>query len=308
MAWVCVWILAGIGCLLLGFWCAGQNPKWGRSVRLDAKVEEIKYHVQNEGSGVIEENQCSVSVRLCFVWNGREYRETKEYRGLLSAPPPTQRQIQILFWPKDGRWKIWKRTRPYWLLLFPGAVFSICTGIALAVGGPKFSQLLGSFRYDDPNLVGQLFYGSLALLGILAGIAFGFFLIPYGFGPIFRPFLFKVWEAFGRLEEIQAKCIVIIFEAYDSNEGMFYPVFTYRGLEGIQYWRGPKNYKIGDYQPGAYYPIYRHRRTKRIYLRPKWVEVVNVPFAILRFVLLGGVLLIVLLTCMAMLGGVIVSL
>lgn len=250
--------------------------------------------------------QCLRETLLCLEWK-RIQRNQRVPRPFVRAAAYAAADPDFVL---AKGWTLEDLEKDKTLLAFAlsrSCVFN-CTGIALAVGGPKFSQMLGSFRYDDPNIVGQLFYGSLALLGILAGIAFGIFLIPYGFGPIFGPFLFKVWEAFGRLEEIQAKCIVIIFEAYDSNEGMFYPVFTYRGLEGIQYWRGPKNYKIGDYQPGAYYPIYRHRRTKRIYLRPKWVEVVNVPFAILRFVLLGGFLLIVLLTCMAMLGGVIVSL
>ena len=167
MIWTIVFLLAGAGCLGLAVWRLRQWFHRRKGIRIEAGIVDRRYQIPDDGTGIVDNKECGASVDLSFFWQGRSYRKVQDYKGILSVPAPEDKSVPVLFWPETGEWELWTRKRPYWLLLFPGAVFLIATGIALLIGGEGFAPMLGSFRYDEPNLVGQLVYGTGSALDLL---------------------------------------------------------------------------------------------------------------------------------------------
>lgn len=308
MIWTIVFLLAGAGCLGLAVWRLRQWFHRRKGIRIEAGIVDRRYQIPDDGTGIVDNKECGASVDLSFFWQGRSYRKVQDYKGILSVPAPEDKSVPVLFWPETGEWELWTRKRPYWLLLFPGAVFLIATGIALLIGGEGFAPMLGSFRYDEPNLVGQLVYGTGSALGICLCAAAGIGLAPYALGPIFGPFIFGLRKSAGMLEQLEARCIMIILDNYDSDGGWRYSVFCYATPEGPRYWRTKRDTTAKKIQVGLPCPLYRNRHTGEICLEPGLIDAIDVPFAVIRLALGGGFLLLWFLICLAGLWSVWMSL
>ncbi len=150
MIWTIVFLLAGAGCLGLAVWRLRQWFHRRKGIRIEAGIVDRRYQIPDDGTGIVDNKECGASVDLSFFWQGRSYRKVQDYKGILSVPAPEDKSVPVLFWPETGEWELWTRKRPYWLLLFPGAVFLIATGIALLIGGEGFAPMSGAFGTMSP--------------------------------------------------------------------------------------------------------------------------------------------------------------
>lgn len=110
------------------------------------------------------------------------------------------------------------------------------------------------------------------------------------------------------LEQLEARCIMIILDNYDSDGGWRYPVFCYATPEGPRYWRTKRDTTAKKIQVGLPCSLYRNRHTGEICLEPGLIDAIDVPFAVIRLALGGGFLLLWFLICLAGLWSVWMSL
>ena len=280
--WALILFSLLLGCLFLYLAVRSflRRQEWRNAVRLNARVAEVQYREARRKGDIIDDGRSSAVVTLRFFYEGREWTEQKEYRGIVGSPVCGQ-TVPICLNRWERTWATWREVRSYWGLLLALSVLCLQITAALLIDGRGILAALSDFQVKSPNLPGSLF---LAMIGaILAACAYACVrgLLPSAVRPILAPICWAVKDSLGRLEPVEARCEGVICRETGDDDVSYYPLFS--ALEGgrIVRWYSGDSVSRKKYRAGEEYTLYRDRNTGTYTLAPTTSDVVRIPFSLI---------------------------